>query len=458
MMQSQSPKSATVTTKKGDTAVARVESLNHDGIGVAHVDGKAVFIDGALPGETVRFRYHDKKRRYDTGGVLEVLAASPDRVVPRCPVFGVCGGCSLQHLASAAQLPAKQQVLRDDLERIGKVEPERWLEPLTGPAWGYRRRARLGARLVEKKGGVLVGFREKRKSYITPLQSCEVLHPRVAALLPALRDLIASLSCPNRVPQIEVAVGDGAEEPQAALVFRHLEPFTDADRAALRAFGATHSVQIHLQGGAPDAIEPLWPQPAPPLSYRLPDHDLTLRFQPTDFIQVNGEINRRLVNRALELLAPAPEDRVLDLFCGIGNFTLPLARRAGRVLGLEADAGLVARAWDNARLNGIGNVEFGAADLYAEEGAAPWGGERFTLWLLDPPRTGAMEAVKHLPDDGGGPRRILYVSCNPATLARDSELLVHVKGYRLEAAGALDMFPQTSHVEALALFVRDARA
>lgn len=458
MTQLRTPRAGDATAKGGDTAVAAVESLNHDAVGVAHVDGKAVFIDGALPGETVRFRYHNKKSRYDTGGVLEVLEPSPDRVTPRCPYFGVCGGCSLQHLASAAQLSAKEQVLRDNLERIGKVTPARWLQALTGPAWGYRRRARLGARVVEKKGGVIVGFRERRSSYITPLASCEVLHPRVATLLPALRDLIAALSCPNRIPQIEVAVGDDDEPAAAALVFRHLDILTDADRARLRAFGETHAVQIHLQAGAPDALESLWPQPAPPLSYRLPDHDLVMRFLPNDFVQVNGELNRRLVNRALELLAPGPEDRVLDLFCGLGNFTLALARRAARVLGLEGDAGLVARAAANARLNGIDNVEFRVANLYDQEGEPPWGLADHTLWLLDPPRTGAMEAVMRLGRAAGDPQRILYVSCNPATLARDSEILVHAKGYRLAAAGALDMFPQTSHVEAMALFVRDTRA
>jgi 23S rRNA (uracil1939-C5)-methyltransferase len=329
------------------------------------------------------------------------------------------------------------------------VEPESWLPALDGPHWGYRRKARLGARLVQKKGGVIVGFREKRSAYLTALASCEVLHPRVSALLPLLCNLIATLSTPNRIPQIEVAVGDNA----TAFVFRHLVPLTANDDARLADFGRQHDIQIFRQPGRPDQLVPVWPQSPAPLVYRLPDANVELEFAPADFIQVNAELNQRMVARALELLDPQPGEAVLDLFCGLGNFTLPLARRAGRVLGIEADAVLIEEARRNARHNNIQNAEFRLADLYSPETPDPWGAERFDKWLLDPPRTGAVEVVKRLPAEGG-PRRILYVSCNPGTLARDSEILVHTKGYRLTAAGVMDMFPQTSHVEAMALFER----
>ncbi len=436
----------------GDTAVAHIDSLDFEGNGVARVAGKAVFIQGALPGDEVRFRYHNKKKNYDTGGVVEILSPSADRVVPRCRHFGVCGGCSLQHLRPEAQLREKEQILRDNLAHIGKVRPAAWLPPLQGPVWGYRRKARLGVRLVPKKGGVLVGFREKRHSFITPLESCDVLDTRVSELLPELRVLVAGLSQPQRIPQIEVAVGDPVTPlPCLALVFRHLEPLTGEDLDRLRRFGEHHAAQIYLQPGGPDSVSLLWPQDAV-LAYRLPEEGIELQFRPVDFVQVNGAINRALVGRALELLEPGADEAVLDLFCGLGNFTLPLARHARRVLGIEGDAALVGQARANAKHNGITSAEFLAADLYSADGPTPWGGERFDKWLLDPPRTGAMEVVKRLPADGSGPGRIVYVSCNPGTLARDSEVLVHAKGYRLASAGVLDMFPHTSHVESMAVF------
>ena len=437
------------TIQQDDRAEAHVESLDHESRGVARVHGKTVFIEGALPGETVIFRYHNKKKNYDTGGLVEVLVPAPDRVTPLCTYFGVCGGCSLQHLRPAAQLTAKQKILHDALERIGKALPQTWLAPLEGQAWGYRRRARLGVKLVPKKGGVLVGFREKRSAYITGLASCEVLAPAVARLLPALRELIAGLSCADRVPQIEVAVGENT----SALVFRHLVPLTDADRTALSEFGAHHSIQIWLQPQGPDSVAPLWPLKPEPLLYRLPEEGVEFQFAATDFIQVNAELNRKMIHQALTLLAPESTDKVLDLFCGLGNFSLPLARHAEWVLGIEGDAGLIAKARVNAAHNHMSNVEFVAANLYAETGPPAWGDTAFDLWLLDPPRTGALEVVKRL---GGAtdPRRILYISCNPATLARDTEVLVHTQGYTLVQAGVMDMFPQTSHVEAMALFVR----
>ena len=442
----------TPATFKGDTASAVIESLNHEGHGVARIEGKAVFIEGALPGETVRFRYHNKHKTYDTGRVIEVVQPSPERVTPRCRHFGVCGGCSLQYMRPEAQLAAKQQILSDALQRIGKVAPENWLPPLSGPAWGYRRRARLGVRHVSKKGGVLVGFREKRRSYITPLTVCEVLDPLISALLPELHDLIAALSCPTQLPQIEVAVGENVR----ALVFRHLAPFTEADVAALRSFGEQHSLYIYAEPNKPEPIHALWPAHPEPLYYTLPEFDIRMEFSPTDFIQINAELNRAIVSTAVRLLDPQPNETVLDLFCGLGNFSLPLARRAERVVGVEADAPLLEKARKAAARNGLANAEFRAANLYDEQASTPWGDVRFDKWLLDPPRTGALEVLRRLPETGA-PQRILYISCNPATLARDSALLVQ-RGYRLKSAGVADMFPHTSHVEALALLERPSRS
>ena len=435
--------------RMADIAEAHIESLNYDGRGVGRVGGKVVFIDGALPGETVRFRYLSRHRNYDSGAVQEILVTSPERVTPPCPHYGACGGCSLQHLRPEAQIGAKQGILAEQLARIGKVAPASWLPPLTGPTWGYRRRARLGVRQVPDKDGVLVGFRERRKSFLANLNECPVLEPKLASLLPALRTLIAQLSCPHRIPQVEAAAGDDA----TALVIRHLLPLTDADRALLCGFAQQHSLQIYLQGGGPDSIVPLWPETPTPLHYRLPEYNVTLHFRPTDFIQVNNALNPRLVQQALMLLDLKPEDRVLDLFCGLGNFTLPMARHAQRVLGIEAGTELVAGARRNAERNGLVNAEFRQADLYDTTAmAAPWGDFAFNKLLLDPPRDGAMEAIKHLPAPGA--ERIVYVSCYPATLARDAQHLVRVHGYRFAAAGVLDMFPHTSHVESMALFVR----
>jgi 23S rRNA (uracil1939-C5)-methyltransferase len=440
---------ATAEQALGDTGVATIESLNHDARGVARVNGKVTFIEGALPGESVRFRYLNRRKSYDNAVLLDVLTPSPDRIAPRCPHFGVCGGCSLQHLRLSAQLAAKQRVLADSLGHIGKVEPETWLAPLAGQEWGYRRRARLGVRLVPKKGGVLVGFRERRRSFVTNLSECPVLEDRVSRLLPGLRALIAGLSCPDRIPQIEVAVADNA----VALVFRHLVALVSTDLEQLSAFGERHGLQIYLQGAGPDSVAPLSPRAPEALCYRLPEQDVTIRFGPADFVQVNGEVNRQMVAQALKLLELKPADRVLDLFCGLGNFTLPLARRCQQVLGIEADGTAVAAARANAALNAIANVEFRAGNLYDEEARQdPWGEFQFEKLLLDPPRSGAIEVLKRL--RAPLPRRIVYVSCSPATLARDAEYLVRALGYRLVTAGAMDMFPHTSHVESMALFVQ----
>ncbi|HEY8553128.1 MAG TPA: 23S rRNA (uracil(1939)-C(5))-methyltransferase RlmD [Burkholderiales bacterium] len=433
---------------RADEATARIESLSHEGAGVAHVDGKATFIDGALPGEHVRFRYRKRRARYDTGAVLEVLEPSPDRVTPPCRYFGVCGGCTLQHLAAPAQLAAKQQILAETLAHVGRVQPERWLPAIAGPDRGYRRRARLGARVVPKKGGVLVGFRERRRSYITSLHECLTLDPRLSALLAPLHALIGGLSRPDRLPQVEVSAGDTV----LAAVFRHLEPLTAADRERLAAFAAAHAVAVYLQPHGPDSVEPLAPLPPPELTYALPAFGVTLAFAPTDFIQVNAAVNRALVTRAVELLEPGPNDRIVELFCGLGNFTLPIARGAGSVVAFEGDAGLVERARANAQRNRRDNVQFQVADLYAAPAAGGWAVPSCDKLLLDPPRGGAMEALKALPAEAPG--RIVYVSCNPATLARDAEYLVHARGYRLAAAGVADMFPHTNHVESIALFLR----
>jgi 23S rRNA (uracil1939-C5)-methyltransferase len=445
--------SARTASDEGEIVVARVDDLNHEGAGVAHFEGKAIFIDGALPGERVRIRYRKRGRHHDRGELIEVLEPSPDRVAPRCRSFGVCGGCTLQHLDGAAQLRLKQKIVSDNLARIGKVEPERWLPPITGPQWGYRRRARLGARFVEKKGGVIVGFHEKRHSFVTPLPHCDVLAPAVARLLPAMRDLIASLSCPDRIPQVEVAVGDDV----TALVFRHLVPLNESDVRNLTAFRETHGVQVMLQPHGPEALFLPDASGAPLLHYRLPgrlpEHDIEIAFAANEFIQVNGETNRGLVTRAIELLEPCGDDRVLDLFCGVGNFTLPIARRAGSVLGIEGDARLIARARENAAANGCANVAFRQGNLFTPGEADLPDLGTFNKWLIDPPREGAVDLIRTLRPDKA-PARIVYVSCHPATLARDAQILVHAHGYRLAAVGVADMFPQTSHIETIALFER----
>lgn len=430
-------------------AEAVIESLTQDARGVARINGKATFIEGALPGERVRFRYLQRRPRYDTGIAIEIIEPGGDRVDAPCAHFGTCGGCTLQQLSGGAQLRWKARILGDTLRRLGRVQPVRWLAPIAGPTDGYRRRARLGVRLVPGRGGVLVGFRERRRSFITSLSDCLTLDPRLAALLPVLPDLVAGLSRPDRVPQIEMSAGDDT----VAIALRHLEPLTSGDTARLRDFAVERTIGLYLQSRDPVNVQPLWPEAGVALTYRLPEFATTLSFGVTDFVQVNAAINRELVQRAVNMLEVAPSDRVVDLFCGVGNFSLPLARRAARVVGYEADVTLVQRARENAASNGIANVAFAVADLYDESSAAAWNGARCDKLLLDPPRAGAMTALKALPPNDL-PRRIAYVSCNPATLARDSEYLVHRLGYCLDSAGVADMFPHTSHVESVALYVR----
>lgn len=438
-----------------EPVTAEIEGFSHDGRGVTHIDGKAVFISGSLPGEQVVFRYIGRSRSHDDGVVEEVLRASPERVEPGCAVFGVCGGCSLQHQDPQAQILAKQQTLLDNLERIGHVAPETIREPLRGPLWGYRRKARLGVRYVPKKGGVLVGFRERQGNKLAVMERCEVLDPGVGHRLHEIAAMIAELDARDRIAQIEVAVGDNG----TALAFRNLDPLNDGDLGRLKAFGDATGLWIYLQPGGPDTVMPLWP-PDAQLRYRLDDFEVEYAFRPNDFTQVNAGINRAMIPMALDLLDPQPDERVLDLFCGLGNFSLPLARRAGHVVGVEVEEALVQRARDNAAANGLDNVEFHAADLFLDFAESDWAKTPFDKLLLDPARTGAHEIVQAIErlgardGKGAGPRRIVYVSCHPGTLARDAGVLVNDKGYRLLQAGVMDMFPHTTHVESIAVFER----
>lgn len=432
--------------------VATIESLDHEGRGVARVDGKAIFIEGALPGEKVEYAVVRQRPSYELAELVRVLTPSAQRVQPRCEYYGTCGGCSMQHLDSVAQTAVKQRVLEDALWHIGKLRAETIYAAIHGPSWGYRFRARIGARLVPSKGGMRIGFRERSSSHLIDMSSCAVLPPHVSALLPALRELVGSLSIPDRIPQIELAIGD---DDVTVLVFRHLEALTADDIKRLAAFSDAHSVQVWLQPKGPDSIRRLHPKNAPGLSYSLPEFGVKLAFRPTDFTQVNVLTNQLLMRRAMQLLDAQPGERIADLFCGLGNFSLPIARRGARVVGIEGSDALVARALENARANGLeANSEFHAANLFevTPDSFAALG--HFDRMLVDPPRDGAIAVVKALGD--GAPRRIVYVSCNPATLARDAAVLVREKGYALRGAGIANLFPQTSHVESIALFERMA--
>ena len=429
----------------GEIREADVVDLAHDGRGVARDAGKAVFIEGALPGERVRYRLFKRRRQLDEAGLVEVLSASPDRVAPRCGHFGICGGCSLQHLSPPAQLEAKQRQLLDNLERIGRVTPERVLAPLRGPAWGYRRRARLGVKYVHKKGRVLAGFREREKPYIADIRRCEILPQPLATLPQDLAALVETLELREKLPQVEVAGGDSA----TALVFRVLEPPGAADIEKIAAFGAAQGVQIFLQTGGLDTVRPLRSD-YPPLSYAVDEGRVLIEFGPVDFIQVNREINVSMVAAAMERLMPTQDDIVLDLFCGLGNFTLPLARRSKRVVGVEGDAALVAKAAANADRNGIGNAAFFKENLFEPTEFGPWSDDHYDLVLLDPPRAGASALLPRMVQ--WRPRRVVYISCHPGSLARDAEILVHNQGFKLTCAGVMDMFPHTTHVESIAVF------
>lgn len=421
---------------------AEIADLAHDGRGIARVDGKVTFIADALPGERVRYKLTRVSRDADEGTVTAVEQASPHRVAPGCPHFGVCGGCSLQHLAPEQQVLFKQKQLLDALGRIGGVEPEAVAAPVTGPVWNYRRRARLGAKLVPKKGGVLVGFRERESPLLAAIESCAVLDARVGGRLRELGALLGGLSIAAKVPQIEVACAD-----HAALVLRVLAEPDESDLQALADFAAAHDLDLYLQRGGPDSIKPL--RQARTLAYSPDGSDLRLQFGPADFVQVNAAVSQSMVRQALAWLAPAPGDSVLELFAGLGNFTAPLARCGARVTAVEGEAALVQHGRDNLQRNGLGARYF-RADLFVPDPQAPWLRERYDLALIDPPRSGAREILPSLAK--AGPRRIVYVSCHPGTLARDAGVLVKEHGYHLRRAGVLDMFPHTAHVESMALF------
>jgi 23S rRNA (uracil1939-C5)-methyltransferase len=424
---------------------ATIESLSHDGRGVTHVDGKAVFIDGALPSEKVIFQYTSKRRKHDEGVTLEVLTESEDRVEPMCAHFGICGGCSLQHLSAQAQIKYKQQAMLDNLKHIGKVEPDEVFDPITAEPWGYRRKARLGVKFVFKKGKVLVGFREKRNSFLADINQCEVLHSSVGHHLTDLQELISQLDAKQTIPQIEVSIGD----QNISLIFRHLEDLSDTDTDKLTQFAKDSEFQIYLQSGGPDTVRLLYPEQTE-LFYQYPAFDTRVDFGPLDFIQVNTEINRQMVVRAVELLELNENDHVLDLFCGLGNFTLPIAKNVAYVSGIEGDQKMVERAKTIARLNGVGNTSYYFCNLMEDMQREKWLKQSYDKILLDPPRLGAKEVIAHFAKLS--PKRIVYVSCHPGTLARDAGELVNTHGYRLLGAGVMDMFPHTAHVESIAVF------
>ena len=433
---------------------ATIESLDQEGRGVAHVDGKTIFIDGALPNERVTYQAQRIKPSYEVANVVQVLKQSSQRVMPKCPYYGLCGGCKLQHMEAGAQVAAKQQMLEADLWHIGKVKPANMLPPLYGPTWGYRHKARLSVKYVDKKQRVLVGFNEKGTRYVADMNSCEVLVPAVSALIAPLQAMIAELSIRDKLPQIELAVGEKVEEKQViVLILRIMDALTDNDEMLLKTFADNHKVQIWTQTKGPDTIKPFWPLHGEQLQYSLPEFDLIYPFKPNEFTQVNPQINTVMVRRAMQLLQPSAGEKIADFFCGIGNFTLPIARSGASVLGLEGLSNLVDRANESATLNKISNVAFGVADLFkmTEESLANLG--KFDKWLIDPPRDGAFELVKAI-TPATAPRLIVYVSCNPATLARDAGVLVNEKGYVLSAAGVINMFPHTAHVESIACFIK----
>ena len=432
---------------------AVITDLSHDGRGVTRVDGKAVFVRGALLDEHVLLRLRKRHRHFDEAEVVELITRSPHRVEPRCRHFGECSGCSLQHLDADSQIATKQRVLTENFERVGKVTPQLWLPPLTDQSWGYRRKGRLSVRNVVKKGRVLVGFREETNhAFVADIQQCEVMHPALGPKIGLLAELINAMDAASDIPQIEFAAGDDT----MALVFRHMQALSESDLAKLTAFGQQHDLAIYLQPGGNSSVHPLWPE-NPRLAFRIPSgevavDDVELEFQPLDFVQVNAGMNVRMMARTMELLDPQPTDRVLDLFCGLGNFTLPIARRVAEVVGVEGEHGLVERAAQNAARNGISNARFQVANLFEDQRSADWARQPWDKMLLDPPRAGADKVLEYLPHKQT--RRIVYVSCHPASLARDAGILVNQHGFTLKSAGVMDMFPHTSHVEAIAVFMR----
>ena len=424
-----------------------IESLDHDARGITRLEGKTIFVEGALPGERVEYVSFRKKPTYEVARVLRVLKESPSRVMPECPHFGVCGGCSMQHLDPAAQVAAKQRVLESNLWHLARLVPEQLYAPIYGAFSGYRFRARLSAHFVPNRGGIQIGFHERKSSFVADMLQCLNLPPHVSALLVPLHALVARLSVRKEIPQIEVAVG----EQVTTMVLRILARLKATDEALLREFADQHGIVFYLQAKGPETACRFYPVEGPELSYRLPDFNIELFFSPTEFTQVNPEVNRVLVRRALALLDPQRGERIADMFCGLGNFTLPIARSGASVVGIEGSRELVRRALENAACNGLADqVEYGVANLFEVTPESLKAIGRFDKMLIDPPREGAVELVRAMGNDG--PRRIVYVSCNPSTLARDAAILVGQKGYRLLGAGVINMFPNTSHVESIALF------
>ncbi len=445
------------------SAAVMVESLDQEGRGVAHVDGKAIFIDGALPTEIVTYQLTLSKDKYAFANVVGVLKQSNLRVNPKCKHFGYCGGCKLQHLDAVGQVAAKQRLLENDIKHIGKAKPENMLPPLFGPTWGYRHKARLSVKYVAKKERVLVGFNEKGTRFVADMDSCEVLTPEVSVLIMPLQELIVNLSLRDKIPQLELAVGEPTEARETSgkarknivLIFRIMDVLLPEDESLLKAFADQHHVSIWTQTKGPETVKPFYPLEAPSLQYSLKEFDLTYPFKPNEFTQVNPQINEVMIRRAMQLLLPQAGERIADFFCGIGNFTLPIARSGATVFGYEGLDNLVARAVESATLNGLDNsTKFGVSDLFkmTEESLSALG--RFDKWLIDPPRDGAYDLVKAI-DKSNAPAVIVYVSCNPATLARDIDVLVNEKGYKLSAAGVINMFPHTAHVESIALFTKN---
>jgi 23S rRNA (uracil1939-C5)-methyltransferase len=423
-----------------------IHDVIHDGRGVGRHEGKAVFVSGALNGEIVRVKQTGRNRNYDEAETLEVLKASPDRVVPKCQHFGVCSGCVLQHLAEDKQIESKQHILIENLSRLGHVQAEKILEPLIDIAWGYRRKGRFSVRYVEKKEKTMVGFREvSNPRYVADISTCHTIIPAIGEKLPLLTALIDSLDAKRTIAQIEFIAGDGP----IALVFRNLETLSEGDQHKFKQFAIDTGFAVFMQPGGVNSVYALWPENTA-LEFSIPAYDIRLAFKPLDFIQVNAGLNQKMIARAIEMLDPQPGERILDLFCGLGNFTLPLARKCTSVVGVEGEANLVARARDNARANSLANAEFYAADLAKDLSSEAWMQQGFDKLLLDPPRAGAAEVLAQMPLKNI--RRIVYVSCHPGSLARDAGFLVRERGYTLKAAGVMDMFPHTAHVESIALF------
>jgi 23S rRNA (uracil1939-C5)-methyltransferase len=430
--------------------ILQIVDLNHEARGVAKLDGKAVFVDGGLPGDTVRAQIYKRNAHFDQAQILQIVTPSPARTQPPCAHFGLCAGCSLQHMSADAQILAKQNWLLENLSRIARIEPEQVIPPLRSAEFGYRRKARLSARFVEKKNRLLIGFRETNGRYVADVERCAVLVPQIDERLPELNALLSQLDCKRDIPQLEVAAADNA----VAVVIRHMKPMNEPDQELLIAYAKQSGVQIYLQPAGVDSVAPLWPQD-PELFFELGTGRVRLDFRPLDFIQVNAALNQQLVVHALDAMALQPNDNALDLFCGLGNFSLPMAQRCAQVTAVEGERSLIDRARQNAARNNLQNVDFHVADLFASQQGADWLAKKFDAVLLDPPRAGAEQFVNDWPFSLP-PKKVVYVSCQPSTLARDVAVLSAKHGYKLRRAGVLDMFPHTSHVESMAVLEKDS--